>query len=121
MSALTDETFNEHVEIPDTENKLTVVMPFLNEGEEVGNTVRSIRATAGCSVDIIVINDDSDDNYDYGRDLSGLGIIYVVNKHRIGAALSKERGTQLAKTPYFILLDAHMRLYENNFLTYKLN
>ena len=59
MSALTDETFNEHVEIPDTENKLTVVMPFLNEGEEVGNTVRSIRATAGCSVDIIVINDAS--------------------------------------------------------------
>ena len=118
LSALTDETFNEHVEIPDTENKLTVVMPFLNEGEEVGNTVRSIRATAGCSVDIIVINDDSDDNYDYGRDLSGLGIIYVVNKHRIGAALSKERGTQLAKTPYFILLDAHMRLYENNWVDY---
>ena len=118
LSALTDETFKEHVEIPDTKNKLTVVMPFLNEGEEVGNTVRNIRATAGFSVDVIVINDDSDDTYDYERDLSGLGITYVVNKNRIGAALSKERGAQLAKTPYFILLDAHMRFYENNWADY---
>ncbi len=99
---MTDEAFNEYVDIPNTKNKLTVVMPFLNEGEEVGNTVRNIRATAGKSVDIIVINDDSDDNYDYERDLAGLGIIYVVNKHRLGAALSKERGVQLSKTPYFI-------------------
>lgn len=118
LSAVTDEAFNEYVEIPATRNKLTVVMPFLNEGEEVGNTVKSIRATAGCPVDIIVINDDSDDNYDYERDLSGLGVIYVVNRHRIGAALSKERGAQLAKTPYFILLDAHMRFYENNWVDY---
>lgn len=118
LSAMTDEAFNEYVDIPNTKNKLTVVMPFLNEGEEVGNTVRNIRATAGKSVDIIVINDDSDDNYDYERDLAGLGIIYVVNKHRLGAALSKERGVQLSKTPYFILLDAHMRFYEKNWVDY---
>ena len=118
LSSETDKTFNEYVEIPDTKNKLTVVIPFLNEGEEVGNTVKSIRATAGNSVDIIVINDDSDDNYDYWQDLSNFNIIYIINKHRIGAALSKEKGAQLTKTPYFILLDAHMRFYENNWVNY---
>ena len=115
---MTDDAFNEYIDIPDTNKKLTVIIPFLNEGEEVGNTVRSIRATAGQAVDVIVINDDSDDEYDYESDLSSLGVIYIINKNRLGAALSKERGVQLSKTPYFILLDAHMRFYDANWVDY---
>ena len=45
--------------VPVSGNKLSVCMSFLNEGEEVGNTVRSIRETAGDTVDIIVVNDAS--------------------------------------------------------------
>lgn len=40
------------------ENKyLTVIIPFLNEGEEIVMTVKSVRETAGDKVDIITINE----------------------------------------------------------------
>ena len=38
------------------ENQLTVIIPFLNEGNEVENTLRSIRETAGNSVEIFYAN-----------------------------------------------------------------
>lgn len=110
--------FDEFVFIPESSNKLTVVMPFNNEGEEVANTVMSIRETEGMNVDIIVINDDSDDGFSYEDALDGLGVIYIKNTYRLGAALSKERGAKLTKTPYFLLLDAHMRFYESGWADY---
>lgn len=115
---LENKAFHEPVLIPETTNKLTVVMPFKNEGEEVANTVKSIRETAGMSVDIIAIDDDCDDGFDYEGSLRGLHVTYVRNSYRLGASLSKERGAQLAKTPYFILLDAHMRFYDSEWATY---
>lgn len=93
-------------------------MPFKNEGEEVANTVKSIRDTVGMSVDIIAIDDDCDDGFDYAGSLRGLNVTYVRNSYRLGASLSKERGAQLAKTPYFILLDAHMRFYDSEWAEY---
>lgn len=99
--------------IPESRNLLTVVIPFLNEGEEVAATVRSIRQTAGAEVDIIVVNDASDDGYDYETELKDLHLTYVKNRFRIGAAAAKEKGVQLVKTPYFLLLDAHMRFYDS--------
>lgn len=70
------------------------------------------------NVEIIVINDDSETNYDYESDLAGLDVLYVKNAYRIGAALSKERGVQLCKTPFFLLLDAHMRFFSNDWSEY---
>ncbi len=99
-----------------TNNKLSVVMSFLNEREEVGNTVRSIRETAGDSVDIVVVNDVSDTDYDYEKDLKGLGVKYYICKERLGAAQGKEKAVQLCNTPYFIILDAHMRFYAKNWV-----
>lgn len=104
----------EEVQIPVSGNLLTVVIPFLNEKDEVRNTVRSVRNTAGNRVDIIVINDCSDDGYDYCADLTRYHVTYIYNEYRIGAAASKEKGARLATTPYFILLDAHMRCYTLN-------
>ena len=115
---LENKAFHEPALIPETTNKLTVVMPFKNEGEEVANTARSIRETVGMSVDIIAIDDDCDDGFDYEGSLRGLNVTYVRNSYRLGASLSKERGAQLAKTPYFILLDAHMRFYDSEWAEY---
>ena len=39
---------------------------------------------------------------------------YYYNKYRIGAAAGKEKAVQICSTPYFILLDAHMRFYDTN-------
>lgn len=101
------------VKLRATSNKLSVCIAFLNEGAEVRNTVSSIRETVGNAVDVIVVNDASDDGYDYERDLYGLNVLYVKNTFRIGAAASKERAVQLSSTPFFLLLDAHMRFFDN--------
>jgi glycosyltransferase involved in cell wall biosynthesis len=96
---------------PTSNAKLTVVIPFLNERAQVAATVKSIRDTAGEDVEIVVINDASAADYDYETALAPYGVRYYVNPHRLGAALSKERGVKLAPTPYFILIDAHMRFF----------
>lgn len=51
------------------ERRLTVIIVFLNEKEEVKNTVDSLLAHLVEPVDILVINDCSDDGYDYRSDL----------------------------------------------------
>lgn len=111
-----DKAKNDYPILPPSKNEMTVIIPFMNEGEEVGITVRSARETAGERIDIIVINDKSTDGYDYERDLKGLNVIYIINKFNIGAAAAKEKGVQLARTPYFIIIDAHMRFYNDNWL-----
>lgn len=100
------------VSIPKTDNLLTVIIPFLNEGEEVRETIKSIRRHAGTGVDVIVINDQSNDGYDYRGDLRGLGVHYVYNVERRGVAASRDLGVRLCQTPYFLLLDGHMRFYD---------
>lgn len=95
-------------------NKITIIIPFLNEGDEVENTIKSIRATNCESIEIILINDCSDDEYDYGRLAILYDTLYIVNSQRMGVAKSREIGVSLAKTPFFILLDAHMRFYKND-------
>lgn len=111
-----DEVKRDFTVLPESGNKLTVVIAFLDECEEVGRTVRSVRETVGDQVDVIVINDHSKNDYDYDADLKGLNVHYYFNKFRIGAAASKEKGVQISSTPYFILLDAHMRFYDKNWL-----
>lgn len=111
-----ESVIKESYDFPISGNKLTLVIPFLNEGEEVANTVRSAREHVGDGVDIIVINDCSTDGYNYPEDLEGLNVLYVENRISIGAAASKDKGARLSTTPYFILLDAHMRFYDRHWL-----
>ncbi len=96
--------------------KLTIVIAFLNEAEEVKNTLSNVREWVGDKVDIVVVNDCSDDGYNYDTDLKPLGIAYYINSNRMGAARSKEFGISKIKTPYFLLLDAHMRFYDSAWL-----
>jgi glycosyltransferase involved in cell wall biosynthesis len=92
--------------------KLTIVIPFLNEGEEVANTVASIRATTVTDPCITLINDASADGYDYAGVAEKYGCRYVKNAERLGVAESRNKGVRESQTPYFLLLDGHMRLYE---------
>ena len=101
--------------MPVTDNLLTLIIPFLNEGEEVRNTVASVRGFVRDKVDILVINDASDDGYDYRRELDpyGVSVSYIRNAKRLGVAASRDLGVNLCATPYFLLLDAHMRFYDD--------
>ena len=47
--------------------EMTVIIPFLNEGIEVGETIKSIKSHTTIPFDIILINDASTDGYNYGQ------------------------------------------------------
>lgn len=93
--------------------QLTIVIPFLNEGNEVANTVASIRATTVTDPCITLINDASVDGYGYEEVAQKYGCRYVENAERLGVAASRNLGVRESQTPYFLLLDGHMRFYEN--------
>lgn len=98
------------------DNRLSIVIAFLNEKEEVENTIESIRFWVGNRVDIVVVNDCSDDDYPYDDRLKKFDIVYIVNPIRLGAAQSKALGISKVRTEYFLLLDAHMRFYDADWL-----
>ena len=91
---------------------LTVIIPFLNEGEEIVMTVKSVRETAGDKVDIITINDCSTDGFPYRERLQPYSVTYLENEVRMGVAASRDYGINYCATPYFLLLDGHMRFYD---------
>lgn len=92
-------------------DNLTVIIPFLNEGEEVFNTIDNIRETSSKNVNIIMIDDCSNDNYNYKYIADLFSAEYYRNNKRMGVAYSRDLGIRMCKTEYFILLDAHMRFY----------
>lgn len=97
-------------------SRLTVIIPFLNEGEELENTLRSIREHSDGEVDILVINDASTDGWDYGSVACKYRAEYMINEQRLGVAASRDLGVKCCKTPYFLLLDAHMRFYDKDWV-----
>ena len=104
--------------IAESDKELTLIIPFLNEGEEVGNTIRSFLDHGGRGrVEILVINDCSYDSYPYMQELSSIPkVTYILNRERLGVAASRDKGVSLCTTPYFLLLDAHMRAYDDLWL-----
>lgn len=105
--------------IPESDRQLSLIIPFLNEGEEVERTVKSFLEHGGAgNVDVIVINDCSYDSYPYMEHLAAIpGVSYFLNRERLGVAGSRDKGVGLCRTPYFLLLDAHMRAYDDSWLT----
>ena len=95
-------------------NMLTAIIPFLNEGAEIQRTVASIRETAGSEVNILLINDCSEDDTDYKAVAEQYNASYYFNDSRQGVARSRDIGVELCETPYFILFDGHMRFYHND-------
>ncbi|MGN1213701.1 MAG: glycosyltransferase family 2 protein [Bacteroidaceae bacterium] len=93
-------------------NQLSVVIPFLNEGEELATTLSQIRDTAKDNVDIIIVNDASTDGNNYKHIAKLFRATYIEHKKRLGSGASKQEGILKSKTPYFIVFDAHMRFYD---------
>ncbi|GAA0884632.1 hypothetical protein GCM10009120_32300 [Sphingobacterium siyangense subsp. cladoniae] len=94
---------------------LTIIIPFLNEGMEVRNTLTNIRQLYP-DIPIIFINDSSSDNYSYEFLEHEPYVKYIINKNRLGVAASRDIGVLNCDTPNFLLLDAHVRIYKNDVL-----
>jgi len=95
-----------------TNMNLTIIIPFLNEGVEVLRTVESIRETATESPAILLINDASEDDYDYRAVAEKYNCTYILHENRMGVANSRQEGVEKCKTEHFLLLDGHMRFYD---------
>lgn len=93
--------------------ELTIILPFLNEGVEVEKTLNSILEHTKEDVEFILINDCSNDGYDYMAVSKKYNTKYIVNKERCGVARCREIGIASSETKFFLLLDAHMRVYDN--------
>jgi glycosyltransferase involved in cell wall biosynthesis len=95
--------------------KITIVIPFLNEGDAPIRTVESIYDTAKSKLfNIIAVEEPSKiltRGLDKFPDLSLLR-----NNERLGAEMSKTKGALLAETPYLFIIDAHMRFRNDHWL-----
>lgn len=91
---------------------LTVIIAFKNEECEIERTVESIRATT-TGVNIMLINDCSDRKFDYESIARFYNCIYLENDISLGSSQSKNLGAMNCPTDYFVLLDGHMRFYED--------
>lgn len=102
------------------QKNISIIIPFVNEKEEVLLTIESIaQYSSHIDYEIILINDASDDNYSYKEILSrsSSNVRYYENKYRIGVAACRDMGIALSCYEVFLLLDAHMRFYEKDTLT----
>lgn len=63
-------------------------------------------------MEIITIDDCSDDGLSYESLTRPFNVSYIRNSRRLGVAASRDLGIDLCRTPYFLLLDAHMRFYD---------
>jgi glycosyltransferase involved in cell wall biosynthesis len=95
---------------------LSVIIVFLNEGEELESTIQSVLQHSDNDIELIVINDASTDGYEYDLLAEKYDIRYVRNSKRMGVAASRDLGVSLITTPYFLLLDAHMRFYDKKWV-----
>lgn len=96
------------------ESLLTVIIPFLNEGYEVEATIRSLKEHTSIPFEIILIDDASTDNVDYAQIAEKYHCSLHRHLYRAGVANSRDEGVLLAKTKYVLLLDAHMRVYQQD-------
>ena len=96
--------------------ELTVIIPFLNEGEEVYNTVKNLRDTASDKINIMLINDASEDGYDYKAVADKFDAAYICHSERKGVAASRDEAVENCPTEFFLLLDGHMRFFQNDWV-----
>lgn len=91
-------------------HELSVIIPFKNEKTEVERTIYSIYATS-TKCEIILINDCSDDGFDYSYIRKLFPAIKIIhNKVSIGHG-NIDLGVVNAKCDFCMLMDAHMRFF----------
>lgn len=88
-------------------SKLSIIIACLNDHNEIIQTVLSIqRTTHGRDLEVIVIDDCSDDPIVLPSELN---VSLFRNAERLGPGASRHIGVEKATGDYILLLDSHMR------------
>lgn len=98
--------------------KLTVILAFLNEGNELDKTLESLDKDPNFrkKCECILVNDGSTDDYDYETVAKRYDAFYIHHQVQMGSSYSKNEGVEFSRTPYFLILDAHMRALTDNWV-----
>lgn len=98
---------------------ITIIMPFLNEGNEPERTIESIYSTTTEEdkkrFEIIAIEDGSIQFLKSNIEKFP-NVKILKNKTRIGVDGSRQLGMEQATTPYILVIDSHMRFKNDNWL-----
>ena len=89
--------------------EMSIVIGFRNEGAELEKTIMSFLLSDD-DINIVLVDDASDDGYEYKRVADTFGCLYIRNEKPLGCAPARSIGVSHINTPYFILTDAHMRV-----------
>jgi len=94
--------------------KITIIMPYLNEGSEPRKTIESIYETAPSDLFKIIAVDDGSDA---PVSLDGFDDVESIrNQKRIGVDGCRQLGAEMVETPYLFIIDAHMRFKNDKWL-----
>lgn len=94
--------------------QITVIMPFLNEGDEPVKTLTSLFAS--CSPEDVAVIAIEDGTATPGMFAAFPSVTHVCNNARIGVDASRNKGVSLATTPFVFIIDAHMRFTQDDWL-----
>jgi len=87
--------------------KLAVIIPHLNEEEEVIETIKSINHTSDPNlIEIITIDDCSSGRTDLG---DFHNVRQIRNETRMGVDFSRQLGVESSQSKYCLVIDGHMR------------
>jgi glycosyltransferase involved in cell wall biosynthesis len=88
---------------------LSIIIPVLNDNDELNATIESIRSTSPSNVEIIVIDDQSD----FPAYVNDKNVKLVRTETRLGVGGTRHLGASMATAPYLLFIDSHMRFDEN--------
>ena len=90
------------------ESEVTVIIPIHNGEKYIGRCIQSILNQSYKKVEVLIINDNSDDSSESvvkEYQLSANNIRYIKNSETLGPAKTRNIGLQHAKTKYILFLD----------------
>lgn len=95
----------------DTRNALSPIIVFRNEGDNVRKTLESIKETATGVLHTLLVDDASDDGYDYESLAKEYGVDYHRMSEPSGSVGTRNFGATHCKAEHFVMLDAHMKFF----------
>ncbi len=95
--------------------KISVIIPAFNYGSKLVSAVNSIRSQSIKDVEIVIVNDASNDNtHDIAQTLIDEKTIYVKNEVNLGVYATLNKGFKIASGEYLCQLDCDDVLPENS-------
>ena len=85
--------------------KVSVIIPCYNCGKTIDQTVKSIEKQSWSNIDLIIVNDGSDDDYTI-KILPNFTNARIINQKNSGLSSARNKGITNAKGNYVFFLDA---------------